>query len=126
MDPYKNPFAPGAGTQPPELAGRGEILHDAEVALERIKARAPARSEILVGLRGVGKTVLLNRIREMAAEKGFEAVLVEARERTSLPELLIPVLRKLLLRLDARTALQERTKFGLRVLKALWRDSGQR
>ncbi len=118
MDPYKNPFAPGAGTQPPELAGRGEILHDAEVALERIKARAPARSEILVGLRGVGKTVLLNRIREMAAEKGFEAVLVEARERTSLPELLIPVLRKLLLRLDPRTALQERTKFGLRVLKS--------
>jgi len=118
MDPYKNPFAPGAGTQPPELAGRSEILRDADVALERIKARAPARSEILVGLRGVGKTVLLNRIREMASDKGFEAVLVEARERTSLPELLIPVLRKLLLRLDSRTAFQERTKFGLRVLKS--------
>jgi hypothetical protein len=118
MDPYKNPFAPGAGTQPPELAGREEMLHDAEVALERIKARVPARSEILYGLRGVGKTVLLNRIREMAAEKGFEAVLVEARERTSLPELMIPVLRRLLLRLDSRVALHEATKFGLRVLKS--------
>jgi hypothetical protein len=118
MDATKNPFAPGAGTQPPELAGRSAILHQAEVALERIKARAPARSEILVGLRGVGKTVLLNRIREMAVDRGFEAVLVEAREKTSLPELLVPALRKILLRLDRRASLQEKTKLGLRVLKS--------
>jgi Cdc6-like AAA superfamily ATPase len=59
MNPFLNPFAPGAGTQPPELAGRQDVLRDAEIALERIKSRAPARSEILVGLRGVGKTVLL-------------------------------------------------------------------
>lgn len=118
MDPFKNPFAPGAGTQPPELAGRQEILREAEIALERTKARVAARSEILVGLRGVGKTVLLNRIREMALEKGFEAVLVEAREKSSLPELLVPALRKLLLRLDSRAAFQEKTKLGLRVLKS--------
>jgi hypothetical protein len=94
------------------------VLHDAEVALERVKARVAARSEILVGLRGVGKTVLLNRIREMATEKGFEVALVEARERTSLPELLIPVLRKLFLRLDAKHSFHEASKLGLRVLKS--------
>jgi hypothetical protein len=118
MDPFKNPFAPGAGTQPPELAGRTQILFDAEVALERTKARVAARSEILVGLRGVGKTVLLNRIREMAADRHFESALVEARERSSLPELLVPVLRKLLLRLDAKAELKDKAKFGLRVLKS--------
>ena len=118
MDAFRNPFAPGAGTQPPELAGRQEVLRDAEVALERIKARVPARSEILVGLRGVGKTVLLNRIREMAVERGFESVLLEAREKTSLPELLIPAMRKILLRLDSGAALRAKTKLGLRILKS--------
>jgi hypothetical protein len=118
MDPFRNPFAPGAGTQPPELAGRQDVLRDAEIALERIKSRAPARSEILVGLRGVGKTVLLNRIREMASERGFETVLLEAREKSSLPELLVPALRKILLRLDSGAALHEKTKLGLRILKS--------
>ncbi len=118
MDAFKNPFAPGAGTQPPELAGRDRVLNDAEIALERTRARVAARSEILVGLRGVGKTVLLNRIREMATERGFATALVEARERAALPEILIPVLRKLLLRFDSSAALREKTKFGLRVLKS--------
>ncbi len=118
MDAFKNPFAPGAGTQPPELAGRERVLHDAEVALERTRARVAARSEVLVGLRGVGKTVLLNRIREMANERGFSTALVEAREKATLPELLIPVLRKVLLRFDTKAVLREKTKLGLRVLKS--------
>ncbi|MGH9596668.1 MAG: ATP-binding protein, partial [Edaphobacter sp.] len=78
MDPVQNPFAPGAGTQPPALAGREAILTDAVTALDRLKIGRPIRSQILVGLRGVGKTVLLNRIREIAEERGVEAILVEA------------------------------------------------
>src|ERR1700712_4327069 len=118
MDPRNNPFAPGAGTQPPELAGRGSILDDADIFLDRIKLRRAARSQILVGLRGVGKTVLLNRIREMAEEKGFHALMIEAHEGKPLPALLIPPLRKLLLRLDVGKDLSEKTKTGLRVLRS--------
>ena len=118
MDPRKNPFAPGAGTQPPELAGREQILTDADILLDRIRLRRPSRSQIFVGLRGVGKTVLLNRIRQMAEEKEFYALLIEAHEDKSLPALLIPPLRKLLLRLDAHRELSEKTKTGLRVLRS--------
>lgn len=72
----------------------------------------------MVGLRGVGKTVLLNRIREMSEAKGFHAMLIEAHEDKSLPALLIPPLRKLLLRLDSQVRLSETTKTGLRVLRS--------
>jgi len=118
MDPRMNPFAPGAGTQPPELAGRQGILEDAEIGLERIRLRRPVRSQILVGLRGVGKTVLLNRIRQIAEDKNFDALLVEAHEDKSLPALLVPPLRRLLLKLDAGKDLSAKTKTGLRVLRS--------
>ena len=118
MNPRQSPFAPGAGTQPPELAGRQQILSDADILLDRIQLRRPSRSQIMVGLRGVGKTVLLNRIRELAEEKQFHAVMVEAHEDKSLPALLIPPLRKVLLRLDAEQNLSEKTKTGLRVLRS--------
>lgn len=118
MDPVKNPFAPGAGTRPPELAGRDAILQDASTAIERLKIGRPTRSQILVGLRGVGKTVLLNRIRETSESRRIEAILVEAHENKSLPALLIPPLRKILLRLDTRESLSEKTKRGLRVLRS--------
>jgi len=68
MDRVKNPYVPGAGTPPPELAGRAAILEEANVALSRVRAARPSQSLILVGLRGVGKTVLLVRMREMAEE----------------------------------------------------------
>jgi len=118
MDARKNPFAPGAGTPPPELAGRERVLEDADIALDRLRLRLPSRSQVLVGLRGVGKTVLLNRIREMAEEKRFHAMLIEAHEDKSLPALLIPPLRRLLLRLDSEERLSEATKTGLRVLRS--------
>ena len=100
MDPRKNPYAPGAGTPPPELAGRDELIERAAIALDRIRAARAARSLILHGLRGVGKTVLLNRIESEAEARGFAGVRVEAPEERSLPALLIPVLRVALLRLD--------------------------
>lgn len=63
MDPHRNPYAPGAGFPPPELAGRDEIIERAAIAISRIRAGRASRSIILYGLRGVGKTVLLNKIR---------------------------------------------------------------
>src|SRR6266446_3954012 len=100
MDPRTNPYAPGAGTPPPELAGRDDLLERAAIALDRIRAGRAARSLILHGLRGVGKTVLLNRIQTDAEARGFTNLTIEAPEDRSLPALLIPVLRVALLRLD--------------------------
>jgi len=100
MDPRNNPYAPGAGTPPPELAGRDDLIERAAIALDRIRAGRAARSLILHGLRGVGKTVLLNRIDTDAEARGFACVKVEAPEDRSLPALLTPVLRVALLRLD--------------------------
>jgi Cdc6-like AAA superfamily ATPase len=69
MDSILNPYTPGAGTPPPELAGRDELLNKAAIALRRIAAHRFERSLILTGLRGVGKTVLLNRIRRDAEDE---------------------------------------------------------
>lgn len=100
MDPRRNPYAPGAGTPPPELAGRDDLIERAAIALDRIRAGRAARSLILNGLRGVGKTVLLSRIETDAEARGFACVKVEAPEDRSLPALLTPALRVALLRLD--------------------------
>ena len=118
MDPVRNPFAPGAGNQPPELAGRQSILDRAEYTLSRAEAGRHAKSFMLIGLRGVGKTVLLNRILTMAQDRKFRAVLVEAHEDKPLPDLLLPPLRQVLLALDQIGRLNETVKRGLRVLKS--------
>jgi AAA ATPase domain len=100
LDPRKNPYAPGAGYPPPELAGRDEVIERAAIALDRIRANRAARSFILYGLRGVGKTVLLNRVRIDAEARGFASVTIEAPEERSLPAVLIPALRATLLKLS--------------------------
>ena len=66
MDPVRNPFAPGAGSQPPELAGRDEIISTAGIALQRVLRGKHDKSQIFLGLRGTGKTVLLNKIEQLA------------------------------------------------------------
>lgn len=91
MDP------PGAGTRPPELAGREQIVEDAAVALARVKAGRLARSQMLLGLRGVGKTVLLNEIARLAEGEGYRAIELEAPENRRLAELLVPPLRSVLI-----------------------------
>lgn len=121
MDPKINPFAPGAGAQPPELAGRGKILEGASIALARIRDRRPSKSLILVGLRGVGKTVLLNRIWEAASNEGYKSILIEAHEDKGLSELLIPPLRQVLFSLDAMENVSEKVKRGFRVLASFVR-----
>jgi AAA ATPase domain len=117
MDPITNPYAPGAGSQPPELAGRDEILARTQITLGRVKHGRPAKSFMIVGLRGVGKTVLLNRVVELAETTGFIAMLVETPESKSLPEVLVPCLRRILFRLDAKEKVNEVVKHGLMVLK---------
>ena len=116
MDPIVNPFAPGAGTRPPELAGRDELLEAARIALARIRIGRPSKSTLMVGLRGVGKTVLLDRIREDAESQGMHALAVEAPESRSLPSILAPQLRQALLRLSRREAAQHLARRGLRAL----------
>jgi hypothetical protein len=100
MDPLRNPFSPGAGAPPPELAGRDEILEAAGIALHRIRAGRPERSQMLLGLRGVGKTVLLNRIGEMAEDLRYQIVMLEAPEGQRLAAYLAPALKSVLMRLD--------------------------
>lgn len=116
MDPRKNPYAPGAGQRPPELAGRNDILERAAVALDRIRAGRAARSIILYGLRGVGKTVLLNKIMLDAESRGVVAISIEAPENRSLPGLLVPKLRAVLLRIDRSAAVKASVKAALRAL----------
>ena len=104
MDPRTNPYAPGAGTPPPELAGRDELIENTAIALDRIRSGRPARSFAFYGLRGVGKTVLLGRIRLDAEARGFLAPALEAPEDRSLPALLAPPLRSTLLKLNRMAA----------------------
>ncbi|MSQ52218.1 MAG: ATP-binding protein [Betaproteobacteria bacterium] len=100
MDPVTNPFAPGAGTPPPELAGRDHLRETVRVAIERVRRGLPSKSILMVGLRGVGKTVLLDRMRDDAEATGIHTVRIEAPENRSLPSLLAPQLRQALLRLS--------------------------
>ncbi len=116
MDPIRNPFAPGAGTPPPELAGRDEVLRAAHIALQRTRIGRPSKSLIMVGLRGVGKTVLLDRIREDAEGSGIFALRIEAPEERSLPAMLAPLLRTALLRISTREAARALAQRALRGL----------
>jgi len=118
MDPIRNPFAPGAGTPPPELAGRQHLLEQADIVLSRALHGRYAKSFVLIGLRGVGKTVLLNRVERLAEEKQYKTVLVEAHEDKPLPDLLLPALKHVLLALDRVGAMNEKVRRGLRVLKS--------
>src|SRR6478609_4296144 len=79
MDPIRNPYAPGAGQRPPELAGRDPQLRAFDVVLERVSHGRPERSVVLTGLRGVGKTVLLNALRSAAVRRGWGTGKLEAR-----------------------------------------------
>lgn len=129
MDPITNPFAPGAGTPPPELAGRDALREAVRVTLERVRRGLPAKSLLLIGLRGVGKTVLLDRMREDAEGLGIHTLRIEAPEHRSLPGILAPQLRQGLLRLSrsaqakalATRALQALAGFATS-LKATYQD----
>jgi hypothetical protein len=116
MDRIANPFAPGAGTPPPELAGRDEVRETVRVALERLRRGLSTKSVLMVGLRGVGKTVLLLRMREDAEATGIQTLQVEAPEGRSLPAILAPQLRQALLRLSRNATAKD---LAVRALRGL-------
>lgn len=116
MDPVTNPFAPGAGTPPPELAGRDELRETVRVALERVRRGLPTKSVLMVGLRGVGKTVLLDRMRDDAEALGIQTLRIEAPENRSLPAILAPQLRQGLLRISRNAKAKAMAIRGLRGL----------
>ncbi len=116
MDPITNPYAPGAGTPPPELAGRDELRETVRVAIERLKRRNPSKSVLMVGLRGVGKTVLLDQMRTDAEGSGAHTLRLEAPEGRSLPALLAPELRVALIRLSRVEKAKEMAQRALRGL----------
>ena len=116
MDPVRNPFAPGAGTPPPELAGRDELRETVRIAIERTRLGLPTKSILMVGLRGVGKTVLLDRMRDDAEASGVQTIRIEAPESKSLPAILAPQLRQALLKLSRNEKAKE---FAVRALRGL-------
>jgi hypothetical protein len=116
MESVRNPFTPGAGAPPPELAGRDEIVETVRVALERVRLGRATKSVILTGLRGVGKTVLLNQLRLNAESARLRTVRIEAPEGRSLPAVLAPQLRQALLALSRSAQAADLAKRGLRAL----------
>lgn len=118
MDPVRNPFAPGAGSRPPELAGRQLIIEDARVALERALLGKPSRSQMFLGLRGVGKTVLLNTVEAMARERGHLTSIIEAPESKSLGELLLPRVHQVLRKLSVTDHAKAKAHEAMRALRS--------
>lgn len=118
MDPYRNPFAPGAGSRPPELAGRDTILEAAKIACGRAVNGRNARSLMLLGLRGTGKTVLLNEIGRIAEREGLSVSKVESPEGESLARLIYPEIRKVLRSLSGVEAAKQIAVRGLKGLRS--------
>jgi hypothetical protein len=118
MDPVRNPFAPGAGQRPPELAGRDKEVSAFEVVLERVARGRPERSLVLTGLRGVGKTVLLGELRSMAVKRGWGAGKVEARPDADLRRPLSAALHRAIRDLAVRHRAPDRVEAILGILKA--------
>ena len=118
MDPVRNPYAPGAGQRPPELAGRDREISQFEVVLERIARGRPERSMVLTGLRGVGKTVLLNTFRSMALQRLWGTGKIEARPGQSIRRPVAAALHMAVRELAPRHRAPDRVEWFLGVLKA--------
>ena len=118
MDPVRNPYAPGAGQRPPELAGRARELAQFEVVVERVARARPERSMVLTGLRGVGKTVLLNAFRSMAIQRLWGTGKIEARPEQSIRRPVAGALHMAARELAPRHRAPDRIEYFLGVLKA--------
>ena len=118
MDPIKNPYSPGAGSPPPELVGRDPILEQARILLGRVKQKRPEKSMLLTGLRGVGKTVLLNEFERLARSNGYRTIAIEAHEEKALGPLIAPHLKTLLYDLDRLAGASDKAKRALAVLRS--------
>lgn len=117
MDAALNPYAPGAGTRPPILAGRDDLVAKATLALKRAKLGRHGKSFIAVGLRGVGKTVVLNKVQELAEDDHYIVLYIEAHDESSLASLLVPKLRQALIRMSKTERAKDVAIRGLGVLR---------
>lgn len=117
MDPYSNPFVPGAGNRPPELAGREEFLNFALTSCGRLLRGRAGRPMMLLGLRGTGKTVLLNEIGRQASQRNFVVSKIESPEHNTLPALLYPQMQKALRALSTVENAKTVAKRGLSLLQ---------
>ena len=118
MDPVLNPYSPGAGTRPPALVGRDGEIEAMDVALRRLRLGRDGRSQMLTGLRGVGKTVMLNEFEHLAGGRGYFHEHIEVGEDGDLAPRLAAAIRRILLAMDARKRIGERIRRALGVLKA--------
>lgn len=118
MDPVANPYRPGAGTRPAVLAGRDDVIAKAKVLLGAVKAGAPQRSLMFYGLRGVGKTVLLNTIEDVATEEGYKVDHLEMSETDDFRRVIAKSVRKVLLQVSTVDNLKDKAKRALGILKA--------
>lgn len=117
MDPIQNPFAPSAGSRPPELAGREDVVKSAEIALKRILSGKSAQSQIFLGLRGTGKTVLLNEVLEITERENYFTSFIETPENKPLTEMLYPAMRQVLRKLSTSENAKEWVYKGLKALR---------
>jgi hypothetical protein len=90
MDPAENPYSPGAGSPPPELAGRDRIREQVRVVIARIRVVNAAKSVHIAGIPGVGKTALLDQMRSDAERTEVHTIRIEDTENQSLPAILAP------------------------------------
>jgi AAA ATPase domain len=118
MDSRRNPYAPGAGSPPPILAGRDDLVRNAELALDRVRNGRHSKSFIAVGLRGVGKTVVLNKVQALADAQGYRSVYIEAHDDMRLADALVKALRPMLLRLDRAAGVKDAAERALGALRS--------
>lgn len=118
MDKILNPFSPGAGTPPPELTGREEIIEQCQILLGRVKLQKPEKSLLMIGLRGVGKTVLLSKVEDLAHASGYQTIFLEACEEQNLAKLLVPPIKKLLYKLSLKEGVKNKVRQSISVLKS--------
>ena len=118
MDPVRNPYSPGAGTPPPALVGRDAELQAFDIAVQRLGAGRSAKSLLLTGLRGVGKTVLLREFGRIGERHGWVCQHVEVREEQPFSEVMAILMREALLRLSTGEFMADRVRRALSVLKS--------
>jgi hypothetical protein len=118
MDQVLNPYSPGAGVRPYELVGRSTELAEIDVALQRVLLGRPARSQLLVGLRGVGKTVLLHEFGRVASRHGYIHEHIAVGPDGELPLRLAAALRKALLKVGGKKKTKGADRRALGALKA--------
>lgn len=118
MDPLRNPYRPGGGRRPPALVGRDREIRDFEIALQRFEIGDDDRSQLLYGLRGVGKTVLLGEFHRIAEARNWPCHAIEISERVNFAKEIANLARKALLQLSAREKLGDLVRRGLSVLRS--------